>query len=50
MKNYIVTYTEDKGATYKTTTTRARTYTEAYINIALIISVSGEITELFEII
>ena len=50
MKNYIATYTEDKGMTYKTVTTTARTYTEAYINIALKISASGEIAELFEII
>jgi len=49
MKNWIVTYTEDKGLTYKTMTTEAEDYTKAYLNVLFKISKDGMITEVKEI-
>ena len=49
MKSWKATYTEDIGTTYKTMTTEAETFTDAYINIVVKISKNGIITELEEI-
>lgn len=49
MKSWKITYTEDKGASYKTITTEAETFTKAYVNATIKISKDGEITEVEEI-
>ena len=49
MKTYKVTYTEDIGNTYYTVTINANNVTEAYINVALQISIDGAITDLIEV-
>lgn len=48
MKNWIATYTEDKGVTYKTMTVQEISYTQAYIAVAL--KTEGIITDLKEVI
>lgn len=49
MKNWEVTYTEDNGLTYKTMTTEAETYSKAYIDVLLKISMNGKIEKVKEI-
>lgn len=48
MKSWKITYTEDKGISYKTIITEAKTYTDAYIKVTMRISKDGIITEVEE--
>lgn len=49
MKNWEVTYTENKGTTYQTMIVEARDYTKAYIKVLLKIPMGAMITEVKEI-